>query len=79
MTVSTLRKPAARDDAPPDYTGLNATITVSRRLAHLTAEHDDLDLAISALLANGSCDDLVITRLKKRKLQLKDEIAAARG
>jgi hypothetical protein len=83
MTVSTLRKyqPAARDDAPPDYTGLNANppVTVSRRLAHLTAEHDDLDLAISALLANGSCDDLVITRLKKRKLQLKDEIAAVRG
>jgi len=32
--------------------------------------------AIGALLANGNCDDLLISRLKKRKLQLKDEIAA---
>ena len=46
----------------------------AKRVA-LVAEHDDLDCAIAALLAVGSCDDLLITRLKKRKLQLKDEIA----
>jgi hypothetical protein len=40
----------------------------------LIAEHDDLDLVISSLLAVGSHDDLLITRLKKRKLQIKDEI-----
>ena len=47
------------------------------RLAALTAEHDDLDVAISVLLEMGKRDDLLITRLKKRKLQIKDEIALA--
>jgi len=46
------------------------------RLHLLRIEHDDLDAAIAALGLSGSADDLVITRLKKRKLQLKDEIAA---
>ena len=79
MTVSILRKSEENEPGHPDYAGLNAnpSVYISRRLAYLIAEHDDLDLAISALMANGSCDDLVITRLKKRKLQLKDEIAAA--
>ncbi|MBV9045625.1 MAG: DUF465 domain-containing protein, partial [Alphaproteobacteria bacterium] len=37
-----------------------------------TQEHRDLDAAIEAL--RGSPDQLQITRLKKRKLQLKDQI-----
>jgi len=45
------------------------------RLAMLISEHDDLDCAISALLAAGNCDDLLIRRLKKHKLHLKDAIA----
>jgi hypothetical protein len=49
----------------------------SIRLAALVAEHDDLDSAIAVLLERGACDDLLVTRLKKRKLQIKDEIAAA--
>jgi hypothetical protein len=47
----------------------------NKKLAVLVAEHDDLDYAISMLLALGTCDDLLIKRLKKRKLHLKDEIA----
>lgn len=79
MTVSTLRKSEQVEQT--DYAGLNArpNVYVSRRQAYLIAEHDDLDLAIAALMATGNCDDLVITRLKKRKLQLKDEIVAVRG
>jgi len=46
------------------------------RLHLLNIEHDDLDAAISALALSGSADDLTISRLKKRKLQLKDEITA---
>lgn len=42
----------------------------------LGIEHDDLDAAIAALLRSGHCDDLMIKRLKKRKLRIKDEIAA---
>ena len=45
------------------------------RLAALIAEHGDLDNAIAAIQASGIRDDLLVSRLKKRKLQLKDEIA----
>ena len=45
------------------------------KLALLIQEHRDLDAAIAALFEAKSCDYLLITRLKKRKLQLKDEIA----
>ena len=48
------------------------------KIVALTDAHDDLDSAISALLANGTCDDLLIRRLKKRKLQLRDQIAEYR-
>ncbi len=46
------------------------------RLQALHMEHGDLDAAIAALSLSGNADDLTISRLKKRKLQLKDEIAA---
>jgi hypothetical protein len=52
------------------------TPTLNVRLALLVAEHADLDVAISVLLEAGKCDDLLISRLKKRKLQIKDEIAS---
>ena len=52
----------------PDEVNLRA------RLATLVQEHRDLDAAIDALTLTGS-DQLALSRLKKRKLQLKDEIA----
>jgi len=52
----------------PDEVALRA------RLAELTQEHRDLDIAIAALTESGARDQLQLTRLKKRKLQLKDEI-----
>jgi hypothetical protein len=45
------------------------------RLAELTQEHRDLDSAIAALVDAGARDQIQLTRLKKRKLQLKDQIA----
>ena len=45
------------------------------KLAELTQEHRDLDAAITALIASGANDQIQLTRLKKRKLQLKDQIA----
>ena len=45
-------------------------------LAQLKMDHRDLDAAIDALRVGGSGDQLQIARLKKRKLLLKDEIAA---
>ena len=44
------------------------------KLATLMQEHRDLDAAIDALAVAGSGDQLALSRLKKRKLQLKDEI-----
>ena len=44
-------------------------------LAALMEEHRDLDVAIMAMAERGSADQLQMTRLKKRKLQLKDQIA----
>lgn len=44
------------------------------RLAELVQEHRDLDAAIAALVASGAHDQIQLSRLKKRKLQLKDQI-----
>jgi len=44
-------------------------------LAALIEEHRDLDAAITAMTEQGGRDQLQLTRLKKRKLQLKDQIA----
>ena len=44
------------------------------KLAELMQEHRDLDAAIDALTLTGNPDQLALSRLKKRKLQLKDEI-----
>ncbi|MBI3523452.1 MAG: DUF465 domain-containing protein [Betaproteobacteria bacterium] len=44
------------------------------RLLELTSEHRDLDIAIAQLLAVPPQDQLLLGRLKKRKLQLKDRI-----
>lgn len=49
-------------------------VELRAKLAELMQEHRDLDNAIAALLETGSRDQLQVTRLKKRKLQLKDEI-----
>ena len=46
------------------------------RLNALRIEHRDLDAAIVALGGGGTVDQLQMARLKKRKLRLRDEIAA---
>ncbi len=38
-------------------------------------QHRDLDEAITALAERGTADQLTLRRLKKQKLQLKDQIA----
>jgi len=45
------------------------------RLDRFMQEHRDLDRAITLLREAGTLDASLITRLKKRKLQIKDEIA----
>lgn len=46
------------------------------QLTELKIEHADLDSAIARLEQFPPLDDLLLRRLKKRKLQLKDRIAA---
>jgi hypothetical protein len=41
----------------------------------LLQQHHDLDYMIFSLAAEAGCDELLVARLKKRKLRLKDEIA----
>lgn len=45
---------------------------INRRLTELRQEHRDLDAAIVRLSETTFRDQLQLTRLKKRKLQLKD-------
>ena len=45
------------------------------KMARLKQEHRDLDSAIDALDESGTADQLQLTRLKKKKLQIKDEIS----
>ena len=49
---------------------------LEQRLALLRIEHRDLDDAIAALGMAAQVDQLQIARLKRRKLRLRDEIAA---
>jgi hypothetical protein len=49
---------------------------IIRRVGMLRQEHRDLDAAIDALIFATGGDQLQIARLKKRKLKLRDEIAA---
>ncbi len=49
-------------------------VAARAKLAQLLQEHRDLDAAIDALALTGGGDQLALSRLKKRKLQLKDEI-----
>lgn len=59
------------DDEPAlavDEPGLRA------RLAGLRIEHEDLDVAVAAIAAQPSPDQIRIARLKKKKLALRDEI-----
>ncbi len=44
------------------------------RLTRLKMEHRDLDAAIEALAESAKADPLRTTRLKKKKLMIKDEI-----
>ncbi|MFZ9735111.1 MAG: YdcH family protein [Burkholderiaceae bacterium] len=48
--------------------------TAHMRLLELEEEHRELDQLIMTLQQNGTGDELALRRLKKRKLQIKDQI-----
>ena len=45
------------------------------KLAALKTEHRDLDQVIARIVERGPFDQLLLQRLKKRKLLLKDQIS----
>ncbi|HEX2604550.1 MAG TPA: DUF465 domain-containing protein [Oxalicibacterium sp.] len=47
---------------------------IQRRIIELEVEHRDLDAVIEKLSSDGWHEELQLRRLKKRKLQLKDNI-----
>ncbi|MFO1506598.1 MAG: DUF465 domain-containing protein [Lysobacterales bacterium] len=49
--------------------------SIAHRLSELRTEHRDLDIAIAKVAADPAFDELHLSRLKKRKLRLKDMIA----
>jgi len=75
-------QPIGKDDAmrtPPLFASVTipvAPLSADARIHLMNTEHSDLDAAIAALALSGNADDLTISRLKKRKLQIKDDIAS---
>lgn len=53
--------------------------TLASQHVQLVQLHHDLDYMITALSLQASHDELLVARLKKRKLRLKDEIARIEG
>jgi hypothetical protein len=49
--------------------------SLTLKLMELKVEHRDLDEVVNRLMQSGQVDALLVKRLKKRKLQLKDYIA----
>ena len=68
-----LSLPAA--NSPHGQSDRNAPPIPQARISALGVEHDDLDSAIDALIKANTLDGLIIARLKKRKLKIRDEIA----
>lgn len=64
------------DVLPLDPSGDDARrVELMQRLVQLTLEHRDLDDVIERLSYRHDIDSLQITRLKRRKLLLKDQIS----
>ncbi len=58
------------DDEP----SANSDQAIKVQIQHLRQDHQDLDAAILALAATPVPDMLLIARLKRKKLQIRDQI-----
>ncbi|MSQ86361.1 MAG: DUF465 domain-containing protein [Alphaproteobacteria bacterium] len=52
---------------------------IKEKLCQLELEHGDLDDVIQTLMSQQDFDQLKVSRLKKRKLSLKDQISNLRN
>ena len=55
--------------------GNDSNTRIREQIIQLKLEHHDLDVAIGRLAGDPLSNELQISRMKKRKLQLKDYIA----
>ena len=53
-------------------------MSIQAHLAELERKHQALESELADALAHPSVDDMTIAELKRRKLQVKDEIARLR-
>ena len=61
---------------PPERFGLDSNLhSPERRLIELRMEHADLDAMLDQMAAQPVIDELLLRRLKKRRLALRDQIA----
>jgi hypothetical protein len=58
-----------------EHIGDEAKVAMRQRIEELRLEHRDLDDAIHLMAEDPASDRLRMTRMKKRKLMLKDMIA----
>jgi hypothetical protein len=72
IVVVSLPRPRQRTGA--DRTMDDNLHSPQRRLIELRIEHADLDSLIDAMALQSPMDDLVLRRLKKRRLLLRDQI-----
>ena len=54
-------------------------MTLAGHLAELSEKHRLLDMRIQEELARPSADDIQLSRLKKEKLKIKDEMIKLQG
>lgn len=60
--------------AKNDHMTKSSPQDIHHRIVELEVEHRDLDAVIETLIRDGRHEELQLRRLKKRKLQLKDNI-----
>jgi len=53
----------------------NPEKSIQKRIYELQIEHRDLDVVVNRLSAERNMDQLMVRRLKLRKLRLKDQIS----
>lgn len=75
MAIAKPRSGAYHAGMPPN----DDDASLHCRLHELRVEHRDLDDAIQRLIEAPPVDELLLRRLKKRKLQLKDRITLVEG
>jgi hypothetical protein len=57
---------------------MNDDVFLLQQIAELEAEHRSLDAHLEGMVQARVADQLVLQRLKRRKLQLKDQIVSLR-